>query len=250
MLGLRGSAEVVGSAFLTLLVGQAIKIQWNAAFLIYGFALVILCAYLFFVPKVEIEKAELDEEGLTEKLSPVILRLALAMALICAWTITINSAISLRVPLLVTGLHLGTSSDASVILSGQQLIGIVSGLAFAPLLARFQGRLLGAGLAGLGLSLLGLAVSPTLLLIGLSAIGTGFFYSIILTAIFHGLSVEVPAGLLNSATALVLLGCNFGSALSPYVLKLLGMVSTSGLWIFSFLGLTCLLLGALLFFKK
>ncbi|MFR2166165.1 MAG: MFS transporter, partial [Streptococcus salivarius] len=58
------------------------------------------------------------------------------------------------------------------------------------------------------------------------------FYSTVLTIIFNQLSERIARNLLNKAIAYVLLGCNLGSALSPYVLKLLALVSPSFSWIF------------------
>ena len=46
MLGLRGSAEVLGSAILTFLAGQWLNVSWSFAFLIYGFGFLILLCYL------------------------------------------------------------------------------------------------------------------------------------------------------------------------------------------------------------
>ena len=69
--------------------------------------------------------------------------------------------------------------------------------------------------------LLGNILANNLLILILSSVGVGFFYNIVLTIIFNRLSERVTRNLLNKATAYVLLGCNLGSAVSPYVLKLL-----------------------------
>ena len=81
------------------------------------------------------------------------------------------------------------------------------------------------------ISLIYNALTSMLILI-LFSVGVGFFYSIILTFIFHRLSECIARNLLNKATAYVLLGCNLGSAVSPYVLKVLALVSPSFSWIF------------------
>ena len=53
MMGLRGSAEVLGSAGLTLLVGWLTQFGWQPAFMVYLFALVVLALFLLFVPQEE-----------------------------------------------------------------------------------------------------------------------------------------------------------------------------------------------------
>ena len=49
-LGIRGSAEVVGTAVLTFGVSLLIRFGWQAAFLVYGISIPILLLYLLFVP--------------------------------------------------------------------------------------------------------------------------------------------------------------------------------------------------------
>lgn len=237
MLGFRGSSEVVGSAFLTMLVGQLIKIKWTYAFAIYGFGLVILLLYLFFVPKQsqELPKALASEE----RLSPSLCLQAVKLALFAGWNVCISSCISLRVPLIVTEGGLGTPSSASLVLSLYQLVGILSGLAFAPLLKKCGSRLLALSYLALGLSTLGIAVSSQLVVLSIAALGAGFVNSVLMTAVFHELAEEMPAALLNNATALVLVGCNLGGALSPYVLKGIGFLGESYSVSFSLFAVSC-----------
>ncbi|OLF47775.1 hypothetical protein BU202_06770 [Streptococcus cuniculi] len=237
MLGFRGSSEVVGSAFLTMLVGQLITISWPYAFAIYGFGLVILLLYLFFVPKQsrELPKALTSEE----RLSPPLRLQAVKLALFAGWNVCISSCISLRVPLIVTEGGLGTPSSASLVLSLYQLVGILSGLAFAPLLRKYGSRLLALSYLALALSTLGIALSSQLVLLALAALGAGFVNSVLMTAVFHQLAEEMPAPLLNHATAIVLVGCNLGGALSPYVLKGMGFLGEPYSVSFSLFAVSC-----------
>ena len=231
MLGIRGSVELIGGASCSLLVGQLLKIHWTLAFLIYGFGFIILAMYLLFVPPMEqIEKKEVQKskQGLNKKDFAMIS----GMALLAGFVICINSSISLRVPLF--------QIDGKTIVSGQSCLlytsdaadGIAAGLSFASLLAHIKNRLLPMALLCLSICLFGIALANNLLTLILSSVGVGFFYSIILTLIFHRLSECIARNLLNKATAYVLLGCNLGSAVSPYVLKLLALVSSSFSWIF------------------
>ena len=50
MLGLRGSAEVVGASILTLVVGQLLSLGWTVTFLAYSAGFLVLILYLLFVP--------------------------------------------------------------------------------------------------------------------------------------------------------------------------------------------------------
>ena len=231
MLGIRGSVELIGGASCSLLVGQLLKIHWTLAFLIYGFGFIILAMYLLFVPPMEQkEKKEIQKskQGLNKKDFAMIL----GMALLSGFVICINSSISLRVPLFQVDGKTIVGGESALVLSLEQGIGIAAGLSFASLLAHIKNRLLPMALLCLSICLFGIALANNLLTLILSSVGVGFFYSIILTFIFHRLSECIARNLLNKATAYVLLGCNLGSAVSPYVLKLLALVSSSFSWIF------------------
>ena len=231
MLGIRGSVELIGGASCSLLVGQLLKIHWTLAFLIYGFGFIILAMYLLFVPPMEqIEKKEIQKskQGLNKKDFAMIL----GMALLSGFVICINSSISLRVPLFQVDGKTIVGGESALVLSLEQGIGIAAGLSFASLLAHIKNRLLPMALLCLSICLFGIALANNLLTLILSSVGVGFFYSIVLTIIFYRLSECIARNLLNKATAYVLLGCNLGSAVSPYVLKLLALVSSSFSWIF------------------
>ena len=231
MLGIRGSVELIGGASCSLLVGQLLKIHWTLAFLIYGFGFIILAMYLLFVPpmeQTEKKEAQKSKQGLDKK----DLAMILGMALLAGFVICINSSISLRVPLFQIDGKTIASGQSALVLSLEQGIGIVAGLSFASLIGHIKHRLLPMALFCLSTCLLGISLANNLLILILSSVGVGFFYNIVLTIIFNRLSERITRNLLNKATAYVLLGCNLGSAVSPYVLKLLALVSPSFSWIF------------------
>lgn len=231
MLGIRGSVELIGGASCSLLVGQLLKIHWTLAFLIYGFGFIILAMYLLFVPpmeQTEKKEAQKSKQGLDKK----DLAMILGMAFLAGFVICINSSISLRVPLFQIDGKTIASGQSALVLSLEQGIGIVAGLSFASLIGHIKHRLLPMALFCLSTCLLGISLANNLLILILSSVGVGFFYNIVLTIIFNRLSERITRNLLNKATAYVLLGCNLGSAVSPYVLKLLALVSPSFSWIF------------------
>ena len=231
MLGIRGSMELIGGASCSLLVGQLLKIHWTFAFLIYGFGFVILIMYLLFVPTMEqVEKKQITKRK--QVLNKKDLGMILGMALLAGFVICINSSISLRVPLFQVAGKTIESGQSALVLSLEQGIGIVAGLSFASLIGHFKNRLLPIVMFLLAVCLFGMSVASNIPILILSSVGVGFFYSIILTIIFNRLSESIARNLLNKATAYVLLGCNLGSAISPYVLKLLALISPSFIWIF------------------
>ena len=218
MLGFRGSFEVLGNAFLTALVGFLVPFGWSWAFIVYLFALPILLFYLLFAPKraVVAEVASQKHQLNLRKRYCVYCRIVFIGRIV----ININSANSLRIPVIVDQLHLGSPRQASLILSGMMLMGILSGICFEGLLARFKKQLIIVSLLpfALGLFMLGVAHNLWLMLIGTML--SGFWYSIVVTSVFSNVSNKISPQLIGHATTLVLLFCNFGGASAAIVLSL------------------------------
>lgn len=246
LLGWRGSAEVLGSASLTAVVGLLLPLGWSAAFGIYFLALIILGLYLAFVPQGKAGAGEVVSLS-KSKLSAHQWQQAIFLSMIAGFVIHVNTLLTLKIPLMVEAAKLGTAQEASLILSTMMLMGIVAGIAFSRLF-ELMGRLLlpvailtfsaAIALSGWGLSLLTLAFG---------AILSGFFYSIVLTVVFNKTSENTPAALLNQKMTIVLMGCNLGGASSALLPALLERVipNTSGV-LLAYAGLGLILGLALL----
>lgn len=245
LLGWRGSAEVLGSASLTAVVGMLLPFGWTAAFSIYFLGLVILGLYLAFVPKGEADTPEETDQSQV-KLSGKQWQQAIYLGVIAAFVIHVNTLLTLKIPQMVDQAQLGTPQEASLILSAMMLMGIVSGLVFSPLL-KCLGKLLlplavliftaAIALAGIGQSLLSLA---------LGAILSGFFYSIVLTVVFNKTSEKTPAHLLNQKMTIVLMACNLGGASASILPALLEQLIPSTSWILLTYAVLGLAVGAAL----
>ena len=244
MLGYRGSAEVVGTALLTLLVGQLLHLGWTKTFLVYSFALVILVFYLLFVPE-QAPSRPSDGEGQRKPLSPVQWRFSLLLSLVAAVIVCTNVAINLRIPSLIVHSGMGTAQLASLMLSAMQLVGIVAGLTFSALTGIFKAHLVTVASLTFGLGQILIGFSPSIWCLALSTLLAGFAYSTALTAIFHLISEGIPGHLLNQVTSIIILGCSIGATLSPFLLSLLDGLVPSTSWLFSCLGFLMILAGGL-----
>ncbi|MGT2847057.1 MFS transporter [Streptococcus massiliensis] len=235
MLGYRGSAEVVGTALLTLAVGQLLQFGWASTFLIYSFGFVILACYLLFVPQREEKVGSLASKNKT-KMARQQYKLTIFLSAIAAVIVCTNVAITLRVPGLVVRSGMGTAQLASWILSGMQLTGILAGISFAGLTGRYQKRLLMLAALTFGCAqiVIGFSFNPLLLI--MSTLVAGFSYSISLTAIFHQVSENIPHTSLNQATSIVVLGCSLGASATTFVLSFIDRLSNSTILLFSLLG--------------
>lgn len=248
MLGLRGSAEVLGSASLTALVGVLIGFGWQAAFFIYLFALLILGLYWFFVPaspqnrpsEIPIGQARMD--GFHWKM-------ALVLAVLAYIVIVINTSLTMRIPVLVTQSDMGTASQASLVLSLMQLMGIVAGMAFRPLFQGLNRRLLSVSYLLFGLAVFAIGQASNLILLGLAAMVVGFLYSTVLTVVFHGATEYAQPHLAQKLMTLVLLGCNIGGATSSVLPNFLDRILPKTIGSVGVFAGVCVAVGILLWLR-
>ena len=236
MLGLRGSAEVVGASILTLVVGQLLSLGWTVTFLAYSAGFLVLILYLLFVPygkeKKETKKKEAEMTRLTGQMKGLIFLLAVEAAVV----VCTNTAITIRIPSLMVERGLGDAQLSSLVLSIMQLIGIVAGVSFSFLISLFKERLLLWSGITFGLGQIVIALSPSLGVMVVGSVVAGFSYSVALTTVFQLLSERIPAKLLNQATSFAVLGCSFGAFTTPFILGAIGFVTQNGMLVFTILG--------------
>ena len=236
MLGLRGSAEVVGASILTLVVGQLLSLGWTVTFLAYSAGFLVLILYLLFVPygkeKKETKKKEAETTRLTGKMKGLIFLLAVEAAVV----VCTNTAITIRIPSLMVERGLGDAQLSSLVLSIMQLIGILAGVSFSFFISLFKERLLLWSGITFGLGQIVIALSPSLGVMVVGSVVAGFSYSVALTTVFQLLSERIPAKLLNQATSFAVLGCSFGAFTTPFILGAISLVTQNGMLVFTILG--------------
>ncbi|MDK7203600.1 MFS transporter [Streptococcus sp. UMB1203] len=236
MLGLRGSAEVVGASLITLAVGQLLAFGWTATFLAYSAGFLVLTLYLLFVPygkeKKEVKKKAKEVSRLTGEMKGLIFILAIEAAVV----VCTNTAITIRIPSLMVERGLGDAQLSSFVLSVMQLIGIVAGVSFSFLISIFKEKLLLWSGITFGLGQIVIALSPSLWVVVAGSILAGFAYSVALTTVFQLVSERIPAKLLNQATSFAVLGCSFGAFMTPFVLGAIGLLTQNGMLVFAILG--------------
>ncbi|EGV01672.1 transporter, major facilitator family protein [Streptococcus sp. CM6] len=233
MLGLRGSAEVVGASILTLVVGQLLSLGWTVTFLAYSAGFLVLILYLLFVPYgKETKKKEAETTRLTGQMKGLIFLLAVEAAVV----VCTNTAITIRIPSLMVERGLGDAQLSSLVLSIMQLIGILAGVSFSFFISLFKERLLLWSGITFGLGQIVIALSPSLGVMVVGSVVAGFSYSVALTTVFQLLSERIPAKLLNQATSFAVLGCSFGAFTTPFILGAIGLVTQNGMLVFTILG--------------
>lgn len=250
LLGLRGSFEVLGNAGLTALVGLLLTFGWSKSFMIYFLALPILVLYLVFAPKKVVKDTNDKIKTKGQKIPKADLTYIVALAILAGFVITINTGINLRIPLLVVEFGLGTPAQASLVLSAMMLMGIIAGMSFGQLIAMFHKQLIPICLVLFSLTLLGVGLPSNLMVLTISAMASGFLYSLMVTAVFSLVADCVEYSLVGSATTLVLVFCNIGGASAAILLScfdhLLGQINA----VFYVYAILSLAVGMIYFLKR
>lgn len=248
LLGLRGATEVLGSASLTFLAGQLMTSHWSHAYWIYGIALPLLAAYLLFVPRKDARQEEPAEKSLP--LTRGQLLHLLGMAGYACSLILINTATTMRIPLIIERLTIGTPQQSSLILSLMMLMGILAGAGFNQALNLLKNAFLSTIPFIFGLGMLMLWVGDQLWSISLGALISGFVYSLGVTYVFHRVAEQFPKHQLRTATTIVLLGCNIGGAGAAFALQAISLFTSDLRLPYLIFASISLLLSTLLFMKQ
>ena len=250
-LGFRGSAEVVGTALVTLFVGFLLQFGWTSSFLAYGAGLIVLFLFMTFVPYHQQEESQYTQANHKEPLQKEEWKLTIILAIVAAMIVLCNVGVTLRIPSIVAYTFKDQHNSASFILSAMQLIGILAGLTFSGLVHLFKSKLITYAGIAYGFSMMAVALSPSIPLLALSALFSGYTYSTALTMVFQILSAKIPAKRLNQVTSVAVLGCSFGAAITPFALNTIGLISDSNAFIFTVLGIAMALLAfSLLYILK
>lgn len=252
MMGLRGSAEVLGSAGLTLLVGWLTQFGWQPAFMVYLFALVVLALFLLFVPQKEfVAHSELkNDSGSKVKLDKKMWQMGIYLAFLAFFVINVNTFLTIRIPQIVLDKGIGTAQQASLILSLMQIMGIVAGTVFSSLVGRLKDWLLAVSYVIFGLAVIGIAFADNLWVLGLGGMVSGFFYSIVLTIVFSQVTDRATKAILNTVMTIVLMGCNIGGATSAILPTFLEKLNPTPTGAFGIYAIGCALISACLIYQQ
>lgn len=224
--GMRCSMETLGQATLTLIAGQLLGIKWNYAFVIYGIAFVILFIYLKFVPASTVQPSVNNESkkvgykiGLSEWII-IFQNAVLGGILVCS-----SVSNSLRIASYVTEKGIGTAVNGATILSLATFVGFLSGLIFGNLIKTLRRFTLPFSMCIGAIGFAIIAFANNLIVVAVGASISSFSVTIGTSFIFNRLSTRLPVRALDTGNSIVLVGCNLGSFIAPFVLQAVNVVS-------------------------
>ncbi|MBE5972136.1 MAG: MFS transporter [Lachnoclostridium sp.] len=230
--GIRCSMETLGQSALMMVVGLLLPFGWNYTFLVFSSAFVVLIMYLAFVPVRKKTNADIAEDSATAKPASGTYRLTSNDILVIAKNLFLGLSLvssqmimSIRLTSYIVENGIGTSVDGANILSISVFFGFIGGIFFGRLMQLFRQRLLPLTLLCIGGSLACIGFSGSLTMILIGACLANFFLTIGLSFMFNGLSDQVPVEALNTANSMVLVGCNLGASITPFILTLISMIN-------------------------
>ncbi|MEI5993852.1 MFS transporter [Candidatus Enterococcus mansonii] len=231
LLGFRVSAETIGQTVMTLVAGQLLAFGWKYPFYVYALAFFILIMYLLFVPSEQrstddsVQEDAAEANAVAKKMTTEQKGFVLMNAVFIGLLICVNVSNALRLPSYIVETGIGTSIEASRVLSMMMFTGFLAGLTFGKLMSWLKNQLLTVNLLILGLGLVVIALTSNIITIALGAFLCGFSVTICITCVFNNLSENLSKEMLNTGMAVVLVGCNIGASGAPVVLNWIGLIN-------------------------
>ncbi|MBW1604850.1 MFS transporter [Lactobacillus sp. Sy-1] len=228
MLGVRSSFEQIGICITNILVGALLSIGWQASFLSYSMAFIVLVIFWLIVPKVDNHTDEGIDDERKEKPKATVNSRVIGAGFMCS-LMTIGMAIvSVLVPSIIVSLKIGTAQDGSFVITLFTLVSMTMGFLFGKFVSILGKFVYPLGLLCLsvGTILLNYAHSIPMIIVSIAIIGCTF--PLAGNYLFSLMDVIAPKNSTALANSVLLVGSNMGTAFSPIVVKLLNGVSPMG----------------------
>lgn len=211
--GIRISAEFIGQMALLFIAGLLIKIQWQLAFLVYGFAFLIMFNFNRTIPEVDINVESTDDSKF--RISGQLVFYVVFIAII----IMNNTAISVRFPTIAT-LAKGLDADVSLYMLILPISGMVFGFMFGAINKLLREKTLYLGLSiyvifNMVIALFGYNMYIYLV----SMFFLAFSQSLCTPYLFAEVARFAKGSQARIANNLLFIGCNVGGFLAPFFLE-------------------------------
>ncbi|WP_207940991.1 hypothetical protein DOK78_001457 [Enterococcus sp. DIV2402] len=249
-LGLESACEGLGGIFMTIAVGQLVKINWESSFLVYAFAMISLLFVFVFIPNESTNKAEASVREVKVSKERKIKSILLGFVLFCIVLLFINYNLQITPLLIEQGI--GDATNGSNMIAAIATGAFIAGNLFGVTYAYLQRWLLplAAFVAGGSIFLTSWSFSVAFTLI--CSLVLGFAFRNIMPYFMHTFTTGGEA-VAKFGTTVVLVAYNLGATLAPYASQgislLSGNTSASNQIIFTGVGLCSIGLVTLIFNK-
>ncbi|KAF1299253.1 MFS transporter [Enterococcus sp. JM4C] len=225
-LGLESACEGLGGIFMTLAVGQLLKINWTYSFWVYGAALFSLFCVLLFIPK---QQNQADKNSASVQVTPISFtrkRKTLLLGFILFWIVLLFINYNLQITPLLIEQGIGDATAGSYMIAAIATGAFIAGNLFGFTFGRLNRWLLPLAAALAGLSILGSCFSTSLPTSLACSFILGFAFRNIMPYFMHIFTSGGEAVAKFGATV-VLLAYNLGATAAPYASRMISSISGS-----------------------
>jgi MFS family permease len=235
LVGFQSAVQGLGSSLATFVAGQLALIDWQFAFLCYGITIPI--ALLFFLIIPEPERGKPTVEDSTEKghksggISIPVLGLGAALFLFMTFIMIVYT----KTGIMIAEKSMPNAGFLGTALTLFSLSTMIAGFLFGRIYKWFRNYapFISSLLTATGFVLLWFAQNVTMVTVAMLIIG--FSFALFIPYIFTILTKIVPKGSETLSISIAMVGSNLGAFASPYVIKLVGVLSGNETASFSFL---------------
>ncbi|MDA3972762.1 MFS transporter [Enterococcus thailandicus] len=233
LIGFQSAFEGIGGMSITFLVGQLLRFGWQASFWVYALALPMLLLFALFVPDVSYDeminrnKKGVSSQKINENQNNTSLLGVIGYIALLFVGVNIYMSTNVKATALMSTLGYGDATDGSTIISVVGIGAMSAGFLFGKTLNLLKKYIVPVSFSFMGLALLIMGLSNSVLVTALGAILCGFSFRTFIPYLFNKVnsSPSINPGL---ATSLLLVGFNLGSAFSPYGIAIIERLNIFG----------------------
>ncbi|WP_025679217.1 MFS transporter [Paenibacillus polymyxa] len=234
LVGFQSAVQGLGSSLATFVAGQLALIGWPFAFLCYAITIPIALLFFFIIPEPEREEPTASTTGTGHKsggMSLPVLGLGAALFLFMTFIMIVYT----KTGIMIAEKSMPNAGFLGTALTLFSLSTMIAGFLFGRIYKWFRNYapFISSLLTATGFVLLWFAQNVTMVTVAMLIIG--FSFALFIPYIFTILTKIVPKGSETISISIAMVGSNLGAFASPYVIKLVGVLSGNETASFSFL---------------
>ncbi len=234
LVGFQSAVQGLGSSLATFVAGQLALIDWPFAFLCYAITIPIALLFFFIIPEPEREEPTASTTGTGHKsggMSLPVLGLGAALFLFMTFIMIVYT----KTGIMIAEKSMPNAGFLGTALTLFSLSTMIAGFLFGRIYKWFRNYapFISSLLTATGFVLLWFAQNVTMVTVAMLIIG--FSFALFIPYIFTILTKIVPKGSETISISIAMVGSNLGAFASPYVIKLVGVLSGNETASFSFL---------------
>ncbi|MDN4077883.1 MFS transporter [Paenibacillus polymyxa] len=234
LVGFQSAVQGLGSSLATFVAGQLALIDWPFAFLCYAITIPIALLFFFIIPEPERGEPTVCTTGTGNKsrgVSLPVLGLGAALFLFMTFIMIVYT----KTGIMIAEKSMPNAGFLGTALTLFSLSTMIAGFLFGRIYKWFRNYapFISSLLTATGFVLLWFAQNVTMVTVAMLIIG--FSFALFIPYIFTILTKIVPKGSETISISIAMVGSNLGAFASPYVIKLVGVLSGNETASFAFL---------------